>query len=88
MQRTYRSRYLKDDNHLSAPGCLRYVEDEKLPNYVGIILNQYKDSYTKQIGFNGNGFVTGPMKVVVESKTVSLDFHVVTRFGFMISKTT
>ena len=27
------------------PGCLGYIGDEKLPNYIGIIMNHYKDPY-------------------------------------------
>ena len=27
------------------PGCLEYIGDEKLPSYVGIIVNHYKDPY-------------------------------------------
>ena len=26
-------------------GCLRYIGDEKLPSYVGIIINHEKDPY-------------------------------------------
>ena len=28
-----------------APGCLGYIGDEKLPSYIGIIINHYKDPY-------------------------------------------
>ena len=27
------------------PGCLRYIGDEILPRYIGIIINHYKDPY-------------------------------------------
>ena len=27
------------------PGCLGYIGDEKLPSYIGILLNHYKDPY-------------------------------------------
>ena len=32
-------------NEKRAPGCLGYIGDEKLPNYIGIMINQYKDPY-------------------------------------------
>ena len=28
-----------------APGCLECIGDDKLPSYVEIIVNRYKDSY-------------------------------------------
>ena len=28
-----------------APGCLGYLGDDILPNYMGIIANHYKDPY-------------------------------------------
>ena len=28
-----------------APGCLLYIGDEILPNYMGIMINHYKDLY-------------------------------------------
>ena len=32
-------------NEKRAPGCLVYIGDEKLPSYMGIIMNHYKDPY-------------------------------------------
>ena len=32
-------------NEKRAPGCLVYIGDEKLPSYVGIIINHYKYPY-------------------------------------------
>ena len=28
-----------------SPGCLVYIGDEKLPSYIGIIINHCKDPY-------------------------------------------
>ena len=32
-------------NEKRAPGCLGYIGDEKLPSYIGIIINHNKDPY-------------------------------------------
>ncbi len=32
-------------NEKRAPGWLGYIGDEKLPSYIGIIINHYKDPY-------------------------------------------
>ena len=37
-----------------APGCLRYIGDEKLPSYVGIILNHEKDPYCFMESYDGD----------------------------------
>ena len=37
---------LKDEPPKKGPlGCLGYIGDEKLPSYMGIIMNHYKDPY-------------------------------------------
>ena len=38
--------HLKDmSNEKRVLGCLGYIGNEKLPNYVGIIVNHFKDPY-------------------------------------------
>ena len=32
-------------NEKRAPGCLVHIGDEKLPSYMGMIMNLYKDPY-------------------------------------------
>ena len=36
---------VKATNEERAPGWLGYIGDEKLPSYIGIIVNHYKDPY-------------------------------------------
>ena len=41
-----RCHLIKDMSHEKrAPGWLGYIGDEKLPSYMGIIINHYKDPY-------------------------------------------
>ena len=30
-----------------APGCLGFIGDDKLPSYVGIVINHYNDPFSK-----------------------------------------
>ena len=46
-----KSIHLQMSNEKRAPGCSGYIGHEKLPRYVGIILNHYKDPYFKQPGW-------------------------------------
>ena len=32
-------------NEKRAPGWLGYIGDEKLPSYIGVLINHYKDPY-------------------------------------------
>ena len=41
------------NNEKRAPGCLGYIGDGKLPSYMGITINHYKDPVIKPPGFNG-----------------------------------
>ena len=34
------------DEKSGYPGCLGCIGDDKLPNYIGIIINHYKDPYS------------------------------------------
>ena len=39
--------YKEYNHHLRyITGCLEYLRDEKLPSYMGIVMNHYKDPYS------------------------------------------
>ena len=42
-------RKIQMSNEKRAPACLGYIGDEILPSYMGIIINHYKDPYSKEV---------------------------------------